>query len=551
MQKFIDSPKPGLVAIVGRPNVGKSTLFNRLVGKRRAIVGDEPGITRDRLYGVVNWASRRFRVVDTGGIIPEDKELIPAEIFRQAKVALEECAAIVMVCDLRTELSGPDYELARLMMRSGKKLFLAVNKVDAPQLAAAAENFRVLGFTELYPISAEHGTGVSELLDGLLEEVPSIVDDGQEDETHEQHFFSREKKAAARQQAAADAIDAAADVEGEEVEPGEEDEDADFIEVAPEDDESDGAPAEPPAEIKVAIIGKPNVGKSTLINQLTGKQRSIVSPIAGTTRDAIDELVERDGQKYRLIDTAGIRRKGKTELMAEKLSVVMARKHLESADVALVVIDATQGVTALDANIAGYAHEAGRSVIVVVNKWDLMTTNRPDDKPPAEQQAYEEKMRRVLKFLDFAPIVFTSAESGKNVQKLYTVLKRVAGERRKRVSTGQMNRFLKKIDFDRATTPARNKLKIYYMTQSAVAPPTFVLFTDRDVPLHFSYSRFIENQVRDAFGFEGTPIWLKTRPKKRREFVPNAKPAQINKKHPNKHASKSKLGNKLGSKKYK
>ena len=523
MQKFIDHQSQGLVAIVGRPNVGKSTLFNRLVGRRRAIVGDEPGITRDRLYGTVNWAGRRFRVVDTGGIIPEDKELIPAEIFRQAKVALEEARAIVMVCDLRTELAAPDYELARLMLRTGKKLFLAVNKVDAPQLAAAAENFRILGIQELYPISAEHGTGVAELLDALLEVVPSVPDDGEDDRTHEQHFLSHSKR------------EIALEAKSPEEKTKEE--------LAA--DEEDGAPAEPPAEIKVAIIGKPNVGKSTLINQLTGKQRSIVSPIAGTTRDAIDELVERDGQRYRFIDTAGIRRKGKTELMAEKLSVVMARKHLEEADVALVVVDATQGVAALDANIAGYAHEAGRSVIIVVNKWDLMTTARTDGKPPAETYLYEEKLRRILKFLDFAPVIFTSAESGKNVQKLYDLLKRVSGERRKRVSTGQMNRFLAKVDFERATVPAKNKVRIYYMTQAAVAPPTFILFTDRDVPLHFSYARFIENQIRETFGFEGTPIWLKVRAKKRREFVAAPKPER------KKTVSKSKIKPKPVSKKKK
>jgi GTP-binding protein len=220
--------------------------------------------------------------------------------------------------------------------------------------------------------------------------------------------------------------------------------------------------------------------------------------------------VEKDGQKYRFIDTAGIRRKGKTNLMAEKLSVVMARKHLETADVALVLIDATEGVSALDANIAGYAHEAGRSVIVVVNKWDLMTTARTDGKPPADNHIYEEQLRRTLKFLDFAPVVFVSAANGKNVAKLFDLIQKVSAERRKRVGTGEMNRFLRKIDFERATVPMRSKVKVYYMTQAAVAPPTFILFTDRDVKLHFSFVRFVENQIRESFGFLGTPIWLKT-----------------------------------------
>jgi GTP-binding protein len=482
----------GVLAIVGRPNVGKSTLFNRMVGRRRAIVGDEPGITRDRLYGSVNWAGRRFRVVDTGGIIPEDKELIPTEIFKQARFAFDEASAIVMVVDLRTELAAPDLELARLLIRLGKPLFLAVNKVDAPHLAAAAENFRTLGIKELYPISAEHGDGVAELLEAVIKVVPTEADSGEDDRTHEQHFLV--KKPASQ----GDDFDEDAEVEQED--PG------------------------PPAEIKVAIIGRPNVGKSTLINALTGTSRAIVSPIAGTTRDAIDEVVEKDGQKYRFIDTAGIRRKGKTNLMAEKLSVVMARKHLESADVALVLIDATEGVSALDANIAGYAHEAGRSVIVVVNKWDLMTTARTDGKPAADNTIYEEQLRRTLKFLDFAPVLFVSAASGKGVPRVFDIIQKVSAERRKRIGTGEMNRFLRKIDFERAPVPAKNKVKVFYMTQAAVAPPTFILFTDRDVKLHFSFVRFVENQIRESFGFLGTPIWLKTRARKRREFVPNAKP---------------------------
>jgi GTPase len=257
-----------------------------------------------------------------------------------------------------------------------------------------------------------------------------------------------------------------------------------------------------------------------LLNQLTGTDRAIVSPIAGTTRDAIDEVVEREKQKYRFIDTAGIRRKGKTELMAEKLSVVMARKHLESADVALMVIDATEGVTALDANIAGYAHEAGRSIIVVINKWDLVTTERKDGKPPAESRIFEEQARRALKFLPYAPMIFISAASGKNVHRVFTTLQRVAAERRKRISTGEMNRFLNQIDFERASVPEKSSVRVYYMTQAAVAPPTFILFTDKQVKLHFSYERFIENQVRESFGFEGTPIWLKVRARKKRDFVP-------------------------------
>jgi GTP-binding protein len=471
-----------LIAIVGRPNVGKSTLFNRLVGSRRAIVGDEPGITRDRLYGETTWQGRKLRVVDTGGIIPGEKEHIPAEIFRQAHVALEEAAAIVLVVDVRTELAAPDMELARLLRRLGKPLFLAVNKVDSPRQEAEAENFRRLGIAEVYPVSAEHGTGAAELLDAILKIIPP-----------------------AQEQAAPSEVDEPASVRL-----------ADDEGVA--DEEQAESPA--PRETKVAIIGHPNVGKSTLLNALTGTARAIVSPIAGTTRDAVDEMVERNGARYRFIDTAGIRRKGKTHLMAEKLSVVMARKHLEAADVALLVLDAVEGVNALDATIGGYAHESGRSVVIVVNKWDLVGPARQDGGRPADRILYEQQLRRALKFLDYAPVVFVSAAEGKNLDRLFTALELVAAERRKRISTAQMNRFLETVDFERASVPHRQKVKVFYMTQASVAPPTFVLFTDKDVKLHFSYERFVENQIRKAFGFTGTPIRIKNRARSKVELGP-------------------------------
>jgi GTP-binding protein len=254
------------------------------------------------------------------------------------------------------------------------------------------------------------------------------------------------------------------------------------------------------------------VGKSTLLNALTGTGRAIVSPIAGTTRDAVDEVLERNGRRYRFIDTAGIRRKGKTHLMAEKLSVVMARKHLEAADVALLVIDAVEGVSALDATIGGYAHESGRSVIIVVNKWDLA--------PAADRAIYEQQVRRALKFLDYAPIVFVSAASSTNLDKLFKALDLVASERHKRISTAQMNRFIESVDFERASVPYRQKVRIYYMTQAQVSPPTFILFTDKDVKLHFSYERFLENEIRKAFAFTGTPIWIKNRARKKVELGP-------------------------------
>ena len=494
-----ETDREGLLAIVGRPNVGKSTLFNRIVGSRRAIVGDEPGITRDRLYGEAHWLGRRFRVVDTGGIIPEEKELIPAEIFRQARVALEEAAAVVMVVDVRTELAAPDMELARLLLRTGKPLFLAVNKVDSPRQEAEVDEFRRLGIRNVLPVSAEHGDGVAELLEEVMKVVPTAPE---EDESAEKkpRAFTAHRPERSKGSAYAEL----------------------GLDEAPEEAEEPEIEARP-AEIKISIIGRPNVGKSTLLNQLTGSSRAIVSPIAGTTRDAVDEIVERDGQKYRFIDTAGIRRKGKTRLMAEKLSVVMARKHLEAADIVLMMIDATEGVSALDANIAGYAHEAGRSVILVVNKWDLVTSARTDGKPPADSRIFEQQARRALKFLDYAPMLFISAASGRNVDKVFPLIELVARERRKRVTTGEMNRFLRKVDFERASVPASRKVKVYYMTQTAVAPPTFVLFTDKDVKLHFSYERFLENQIRDEFKFVGTPIWIKNRARKRREFVPGPK----------------------------
>ncbi len=456
--------------------MGKSTLFNRIVGSRRAIVGDEPGITRDRLYGDAEWGGRKLRIVDTGGILPEEKDLIPSEIYRQARVALEEAAAIVMVVDGRTELAGPDLELVRLLRKSNRPLFVAVNKVDSEKQSSLINDFHRLGVQKMFPISAEHGRGVDDLLDAVIETLPPEILTAVETESTEE---------------------------------------TDGTEPSAESDDAH--------EVKVAIIGHPNVGKSTLLNCLTSSDRAIVSPIPGTTRDAVDEIVEHNGRRFRFIDTAGIRRKGKTHLMAEKLSVVMARKHLEGADIALLVIDATEGVSQLDASIAGLAHESGRSMIVVVNKWDLMISGnqkpgRPtkaermrEGKRPGDRDAYEERLRYELKFLNYAPIVFVSAQTGKGTEKIFPLLEKVATERRKRVTTSQMNRFIERVDFERASVPVRQRVKILYMTQASVAPPTFVLFTNRAVKLHFSYQRFLENQIRDAFGFIGTPIWIKNR----------------------------------------
>jgi len=475
-----------LVAIVGRPNVGKSTLFNRLTQSRRSIVGDEPGITRDRIYGEYEWAGRQFRLVDTGGIVPDDPELIPVEIFTQAKVALEEADALVLVVDARTELASPDYDLVKLLKRGGKPVLLAVNKVEGEAMSAEAQNFRRLGIRDVYPISSEHGLGIGDLLDAISEAIPTPVE---------------------APGPAGDALwegDPEAAAEG----PGEEAEDAQRLNRTHGEFEQH--------ETSVAIIGRPNVGKSTLLNALTGSSRAIVSPVAGTTRDAVDELVEFEGSQLRFVDTAGIRRKGKTHLMAEKMSVVMARRHLEAADVALLVLDATNGVTGADATIGGYAHESGRSVIILVNKWDAVTTGRTDGKPVADREIFEKQLRSLLKYLSYAPVIFLSALEAtgplrKGMARVLHEVIAVAAERRKRVSTGQMNRFLDKIDFQRAPVPMSKRIRIFYMTQAAVAPPTFVLFTDRDIKLHFAFERFLENQIREAFGFKGTPIRFKVK----------------------------------------
>jgi len=480
-----------LVAIVGRPNVGKSTLFNRLTGSRRSIVGDEPGITRDRIYGEYVWLGRQYRLVDTGGMVPDDAELIPTEIYAQAQVALEEADAVVMVVDARTELASPDYDLARMLIRGGKPLFLAVNKVEGEAMSQIAENFRQLGIRKVFSISSEHGLGIGDLLEAIAEAIPAPPE-----------AVLSEEAAEARNTAEEDSPDAKSSPDAQ---------------SSPDVKSPHRTHGEfEQRETSVAIIGRPNVGKSTLLNALTGTSRAIVSPVAGTTRDAVDEVVEFEGSQLRFVDTAGIRRKGKTHLMAEKMSVVMARRHLEAADVALLVLDATDGVTGADATIGGYAHESGRSVIIVVNKWDLVTTGRTDGKPPADREIFEAQLRKVLKYLNYAPVIFLSAleGTGPEAPKMLRVLHEVvavAAERRKRVSTGQMNRFLETIDFQRAPVPMAKRIRIFYMTQAAVAPPTFVLFTDREIKLHFSFERFLENQIREAFGFKGTPIWFKVK----------------------------------------
>jgi GTP-binding protein len=459
---------PSLV-IVGRPNVGKSTLFNRLTGTRRSIVTNEPGITRDRIYGKAEWRGRTLEIVDTGGIVPDDKALIPQEIFRQAHVAIEKAALLVLVVDSQTGITPLDQELARLLRATGKPFYIAVNKVDVPSQESLAGEFHAFG-APVFPIAAEHGSGVDDLLDAALAELKSGDAAEESDSTHD-------------------------DV------------------------------------TEIAIIGRPNVGKSTLLNRMAGEERSIVSPIPGTTMDSVDTDVKHDGRLYRFVDTAGIRRKGKTKLVAEKLSVVMARRGLERADVALLVVDGEQGVTQGDATIAMYAEQSGRSVVVVVNKWDLAVeaAQRAEDRdaasakgkakraanlhPPMEKVDrgkllldYEELIRKKLKFLSYAPIVFLSAKTGDRAQKLYPLIDTVAAARKRKISTPELNRWLKTVDLQRGTTPKARPVRIYYVTQAKASPPTFLLFTNQKTKLHFSFERFLENKLREKFDFTGAPI---------------------------------------------
>jgi GTPase len=467
---------PSLV-IVGRPNVGKSTLFNRLTGTRRSIVTNEPGITRDRIYGKAEWLGRALEIVDTGGIVPDDKALIPTEILRQARVAIKKAALLVLVVDSRAGLTPLDEELARMLRTTGKKFVVAVNKVDSVSQESSVDAFRKLG-VPVFPIAAEHGTGIDDLLDSALSQV-------------------------------------------------------EVVQSVEEEKQLEG--------VEVAIIGRPNVGKSTLLNHLVGEERSIVSPIAGTTMDNVDTEVERDGHIYRFVDTAGIRRKGKTVLVAEKLSVVMARRGLERCDVALLVVDAEHGVTQGDATIASYAEESGRSVVIVMNKWDLavgaagLASARADASAKGEKRRvpgvahtfgdsakdrllvdYEKMVRGKLKFLSYAPIVFLSAKTGERAGKLYPLIDQCAEARRRKISTPALNNWLKEeVDLQRGTTPKARPVRIYYMTQAKTAPPTFLIFTNQKEPLHFSYQRFLENELRAKFDFVGTPIRFIQRMRKR------------------------------------
>lgn len=425
------------MAIIGRPNVGKSTLFNSLIGSSRAIVGDEPGITRDRLYHDAEYEGKRFVVVDTGGMLPHEQEQIPREIVKQASLAIAEADAILFVVEAQTGLHSMDEEICRKILQSGKRFLTVVNKVDSTRMENEALQFYRLGVPEVYPVSAEHKRGLDRLLEDLTADFPR----------------------------------------------------------------SDAEAA--PAETRIAIIGRPNVGKSSLVNALVGAERVIVSEVPGTTRDAVDTALEVNGHRYRLIDTAGIRKKGKTHLAAEKISVIMARRHLAAADLAILLLDPLEGVTHMDATIAGYALESGKAIILGVNKLDLLPGGS------AGVSALRQDIRDKLPFLDYAPMLFFVAKTGRRVTDLFPVFRKAEEHRRMRITTPELNQFyhqmLKQRSID--ALPASGA-GVKYMLQVRVAPPTFLMFVQRGKKLPESERRFVINQIRRRFEFFANPIQL-------------------------------------------
>ena len=434
-----------IVAIVGRPNVGKSTLFNKLIGERRSIVEDTPGVTRDRIYADAEWNDKKFLLVDTGGIEPKSDEIIPKQMRNQAEIAIATADVIVFMCDVHAGLLADDRDIAVMLKKSGKPIVVAVNKVDrVGDLPYEFYEFYELGFErEPIAISSLHGTGSGDLLDAVIEECR----------------FDEEE----------------------------------------EDD--DGV-------INVAVIGKPNAGKSSIINRMCGEERVIVSDIAGTTRDAVDTKVENSHGVYNFIDTAGIRRHSKVEDRIEKFSVLRANMAIERADVCLLMIDAQDGVTEQDEKIAGLAHEAGKACIIVINKWDAI------EKENNTVKEYNKNIRTALAYMPYAPIVYVSALTGQRVANIYEMINNVYAEARKRITTGVLNDLLN--DATTRVQPPSDKgkrLKVYYMTQTSVAPPSFVIFCNSEELFHYSYRRYIENCLRDTFGFEGTPIKIVIRQK--------------------------------------
>ncbi|MFT4413109.1 ribosome biogenesis GTPase Der [Fredinandcohnia humi] len=432
-----------IVAIVGRPNVGKSTIFNRIVGERISIVEDVPGVTRDRIYSSGEWLNQEFNIIDTGGIDIGDEPFL-AQIRHQAEIAIDEADVIIFMTSGREGVTSADEEVAKILYRSKTPVVLAVNKVDNPEMREAIYDFYALGFGEPIPISGSHGIGLGDLLDEVVKHFPKHDDQDYDEET-----------------------------------------------------------------IKFSLIGRPNVGKSSLVNALLGEERVIVSDIAGTTRDAIDTQYTVDGRDYVIIDTAGMRKKGKVYESTEKYSVLRALKAIERSDVVLVVLNAEEGIIEQDKKIAGYAHEAGRAVVIVVNKWDAI------EKDEKTMKEFEEKIRDNFQFLDYAPIVFLSAKTKKRTHTLLPMINLASENHAMRVQTNVLNDVvMDAVAMNPTPTDKGNRLRIYYVTQVAVKPPTFVIFVNDPELMHFSYERFLENRIRDAFGFEGTPIKLIARARK-------------------------------------
>lgn len=432
-----------VVAIVGRPNVGKSTIFNRIVGERVSIVEDVPGVTRDRIYSSGEWLNQEFSIIDTGGIDIGDEPFL-AQIRHQAEIAIDEADVIIFMTSGREGVTSADEEVAKILYRSETPVVLAVNKVDNPEMRTDIYDFYALGFGEPVPISGSHGIGLGDLLDEVIGHFPKGGDE-------------------------------------------EYDEDV----------------------IRFSLIGRPNVGKSSLVNSLLGEERVIVSDIAGTTRDAIDTKYTVDGKEYVIIDTAGMRKKGKVYESTEKYSVLRALKAIERSDVVLVVLNAEEGIIEQDKKIAGYAHEAGRAVVIVVNKWDAI---EKDDKTMKE---FEQKVRDHFLFLDYAPIVFLSAKTKRRVHTLLPMIDMASENHTMRVQTNVLNDvIMDAVAMNPTPTDKGKRLKIYYVAQVAVKPPTFVVFVNEPELMHFSYERFLQNRIRDAFGFEGTPIKIIARARK-------------------------------------
>jgi GTP-binding protein len=473
-----------VVAIVGRPNVGKSTLFNRILGERAAIVEDRARTTRDRLYADADWEDRRFVVVDTGGLEVEPGDSIEARVQEQARLAIAEADVIVFVVDAAAGLTPADSEAAETLRRSSAPVLVAANKADSERRELDANEFYVLGWATTLPISALHGRGVAELLDAIVEALPPESDG-------ERERKSREAAAELRARDIADGF------------------------VDPTDGESEEVEQELPGPVTIALLGRPNVGKSSLLNRLIGEERTIVSDIPGTTRDAIDTRLAYGHGDVVLIDTAGIRRRGKvaSAAAAERYSALRALRALSRADVAILLIDAVEGLTAQDAHIAGYVVDEGKGLVVAVNKWDVV-----EEKTDRTFDRYVDWIRREAPFLDFAPVVSISALTGQRADRVLELAVDVWGERRRRIPTGELNRLVAEAVARQAPPTVRNRRpKILYATQAAVAPPTFVFFAKDADNVHFSYRRYLENQLRDAYGFIGTPLRLAFRERRRDE----------------------------------